>query len=215
MDLTSRTIFIISGDPITAQGCIGELEAFGGRYRTPVAASVDEARRKMGRSAPAAVFLDESAIGFGLGDDSIESAVAVLSETAPVVVAAAPEKQAGMAFLITSGAVDFVGRTGRYLPIVAGMLDRRVRMADRVTGMVQFSRDELSGDFGEILRHEVNNPLTGILGNTELLLARRDRLPPSAVERLETIAELAVRLRETVRRLSNAWDERHEHAGPA
>jgi signal transduction histidine kinase len=215
MDLTSRTIFIISGDPITAQGCIGELEAFGGRYRTPVAASVDEARRKMGRSAPAAVFLDESAIGFGLGDGSIVSAVAVLSETAPVVVAAAPEKQAGMAFLITSGAVDFVGRTGRYLPIVAGMLDRRVRMAERVTGMVQFSRDELSGDFGEILRHEVNNPLTGILGNTELLLARRDRLPPSAVERLETIAELAVRLRETVRRLSNAWDERHEHAGPA
>jgi signal transduction histidine kinase len=215
MDLTSRTIFIISGDPVTAQGCIGELEAFGGRYRTPVAASVDKARRKMGRSAPAAVFLDESAIGFGLGDDSLESAVAVLSETAPVVVAAAPEKQAGMAFLITSGAVDFVGRTGRYLPIVAGMLDRRVRMAERVTGMVQFSRDELSGDFGEILRHEVNNPLTGILGNTELLLARRDRLPPSAVERLETIAELAVRLRETVRRLSNAWDERHEHAGRA
>jgi signal transduction histidine kinase len=218
MDLTSRTIFIISGDPVTAQGCIGELEAFGGRYRTPVAASVEEARRKMGRSAPAAVFLDESAIGFGLGDDTLESSVALLSETAPVVVAAAPEKQAGMAFLITSGAVDFVARTGRYLPIVAGMLDRRVRMAERVTGMVQFSRDErdeLSGDFGEILRHEVNNPLTGILGNTELLLARRDRLPPSAVERLETIAELAVRLRETVRRLSNAWDERHEHAGPA
>jgi signal transduction histidine kinase len=61
----------------------------------------------------------------------------------------------------------------------------------------------------------VNNPLTGILGNTELLLARRDRLPPAAVERLEIIAGLAVRLRETVRRLSNAWDENHEHVGPA
>ncbi len=48
----------------------------------------------------------------------------------------------------------------------------------------------MAGDFGEILRHEVNNPLTGILGNTELLLARRDRLPPGAVERLQTIAEL-------------------------
>jgi signal transduction histidine kinase len=101
------------------------------------------------------------------------------------------------------------------LPIVAGMLDRRVRMAERATGMVQFPKDELSGDFGEILRHEVNNPLTGILGNTELLLARRDRLPPAAVERLETIAGLAVRLRETVRRLSNAWDEHHEPARPA
>ncbi len=128
------------------------------------------------------------------------------------MVAAAPEKQADLAFLITSGAVDFVARTSHFVPIVAGMLDRRVRMAERVDGMIQFPHDELAGDFGEILRHEVNNPLTGILGNTELLLARRDRLPPAAVERLQTIAELAVRLRETVRRLSNAWDEHHEHA---
>jgi signal transduction histidine kinase len=81
--------------------------------------------------------------------------------------------------------------------------------------MIQFPHDELSGDFGEILRHEVNNPLTGILGNTELLLARRDGLPQAAVERLQTIAELAVRLRETVRRLSNAWEEHHEPARPA
>ena len=110
--------------------------------------------------------------------------MALLTESAPVVVAASPEKQAGMAFLITSGAVDFVARTNNYLPIVAGMLDRRVRMAERATGMIQFPKDELSGDFGEILRHEVNNQLTGIFGNTELLLARRDRLPPAAVERL-------------------------------
>ncbi len=210
-----RTIFIISGDPTIAQGCIAELDAFGGRYRTMTAASVEEASRKIGRSAPAAVFLDESAIGPGHGDEELESMATLLLEAAPVVVAAAPERQAGMVFLITSGAVDFVGRTGRYLPIVAGMLDRRARMAERALGTAPFSREESPGDFGEILRHEVNNPLTGILGNTELLLARRDRLPPAAVERLETIAELAVRLRETVRRLSHAWDENHEHAGPA
>jgi len=40
----------------------------------------------------------------------------------------------------------------------------------------------------------------------ELLLKRRDRLPPNAVARLETIAELAVRLRETIRRLSDCWE---------
>jgi signal transduction histidine kinase len=215
MNLTSRTIFIISGDPVLAQRCFEELAGFGGRYRTIVVGTVEQARRKIGHSAPAAVFLDESAIEIIRGGDTVESAVAMLTETAPVVVAAAAEKQAGMAFLITSGAVDFVARTGNFLPIVAGMLDRRVRMAERAAGMIQFPKDELSGDFGEILRHEVNNPLTGILGNTELLLARRDRLPPAAVERLETIAGLAVRLRETVRRLSNAWDEHHEHARPA
>jgi signal transduction histidine kinase len=215
MNLTSRTIFIISGDAAMAQRCIEELAAFGGRYRTLVACTVAQARKRIGQSAPAAVFLDESAVDNVHQGETLESAVALLTEAAPVVVAGAPENQTGMAFLITSGAVDFVARTGHFLPIVAGMLDRRVRMAERATGMILFPKDELSGDFGEILRHEVNNPLTGILGNTELLLARRDRLPPAAVERLETIAELAVRLRETVRRLSNAWDEHHEHAGSA
>jgi len=215
MDSTSRTIFIISADLVLSQRGIEELAAFGGRYRTLVVGTVEEARKRIGRNAPAAVFLDESAIDIVHGGETLESAVALLTEAAPVVVAAAPEKQAGLVFLITSGAVDFVSRTNDFLPLVAGMLDRRVRMAERAAGMILFPNDELSGDFGEILRHEVNNPLTGILGNTELLLARRDRLPPAAIERLETIAGLAVRLRETVRRLSNAWDEHHEHARPA
>jgi signal transduction histidine kinase len=214
VNLTSRTIFIISGDPVLAQRCVDELAGFGGRYRTAVVATVAQARKRIGRTAPAAVFLDESAIESPNTGETLESGVALLTETAAVVVAADQEKQGALAFLITSGAVDFVSRTGNFLLIVAGMLDRRVRMAERAAGTIVFPKDELSGDFGEILRHEVNNPLTGILGNTELLLARRDRLPPAAIERLETIAGLAVRLRETVRRLSNAWDEHHEHAGP-
>jgi signal transduction histidine kinase len=57
-------------------------------------------------------------------------------------------------------------------------------------------------DFGEALRHELNNPLTGILGNAELLLARRNQLPPGAAARVESIADQALRLREAVRRLS-------------
>lgn len=65
-------------------------------------------------------------------------------------------------------------------------------------------------DFGTVLRHELNNPLTGILGNAELLLAEARRknleLPGAALARLETIAELAVRMRETVRRLSEEWN---------
>ncbi len=212
MKSTSPAIFLISGDLVLAQRCFEELATFGGHYRTMIVSTVDQARKRIGRSSPAAVFLDESAIDIERAGETLESAVALLTEVAPVVVAATPEKQSGLAFLITSGAVDFVARTADFLPLVAGMLDRRFRMAERATGMVQFSNDELSGDFGEILRHEVNNPLTGILGNTELLLARRDRLPPAAVERLETIAGLAVRLRETVRRLSNAWDEHQEPA---
>jgi signal transduction histidine kinase len=57
----------------------------------------------------------------------------------------------------------------------------------------------------------LNNPLTGILGNAELLLAeihKKDdgKLPHGGRQRVETIAALAVRLRETVRRLSQEWE---------
>lgn len=75
---------------------------------------------------------------------------------------------------------------------------------------VSFSNLQLDGrDFGEVLRHELNNPLTGILGNAELLLleVRRGKIDllPHDRQRLEIIAELAVRMRETVRQLSDRW----------
>ena len=217
MNSTRRTIFIVSADAAVSQGCIQELDAAGGHYLIRTASSVEMARRQFRLTPPAVVFLDESAVNADASQngDSLEMAVALLTETAPVVVSATAGKQAPLAFLISSGAVDFVTRSDRFVSAVAGLLDRRVRMAERVSGMIHFPSNDSAGDFGEILRHEVNNPLTGILGNTELLLARRDNLPPAAIERLETIAELAVRLRETVRRLSNAWEEHHETARPA
>jgi signal transduction histidine kinase len=215
MNIIDRTIFIISADSVVSQRCIDELAVFSGLHRTQVLSSIEEARTRLLRTRPAVMFLDESAMESSCDGESLESAVASLIETAPVVVAAAPEKEGHLGFLITSGAVDFVARTSNFLPAAARLLDRRARIAERMSRMTLLPNDEMSGDFGEILRHEVNNPLTGILGNTELLLARRDGLPPGAVERLQTIAELAVRLRETVRRLSNAWDEHHEPVRPA
>lgn len=77
--------------------------------------------------------------------------------------------------------------------------------------MYSVERPDLE-NFGELLRHELNNPLTGILGNAELLLAEARRLngaglSENGVKRLETIATLAVRMRETVRRLSQACEQ--------
>ncbi len=62
MNLTSRTIFIISGDFILAQRCFEELSSFGGHYRTLVVGTVELARKRIGRCAPAGGFLGESAI---------------------------------------------------------------------------------------------------------------------------------------------------------
>jgi signal transduction histidine kinase len=49
------------------------------------------------------------------------------------------------------------------------------------------------------VRHEINNPLTGVLGQAQLLL--REELNDKARKRAETIEELAIRLRDIVAQL--------------
>lgn len=49
------------------------------------------------------------------------------------------------------------------------------------------------------VRHEINNPLTGVLGQAQLLL--REELSDKARKRVQTIEELAIRLRDTVAQL--------------
>ncbi|HUE80466.1 MAG TPA: histidine kinase dimerization/phospho-acceptor domain-containing protein [Pyrinomonadaceae bacterium] len=46
------------------------------------------------------------------------------------------------------------------------------------------------------VRHEINNPLTGVLGQAQLLL--REELNERARKRVETIEDLALRLRDIV-----------------
>jgi signal transduction histidine kinase len=214
----SRTLQIVCADPGLARRYLRELERGGDLCEFVLALSPTEALRNMGSDAPLVTLLDDSAIAPG---DSLEPSAALLCGIAPVVVVASPERQAELDAFITSGWLDFVPRSGEFVPVAAGLLERRMRRADKVREMdasAPIDREpgrEPAEDFGELLRHEVNNPLTGILGNAELLLARRDRLPPAAVERLETIAELAVRLRETVRRLSHTWQERHDQVPSA
>ena len=186
-----------------------EMERSGESYQVRLALSSGEAHRRFRQAEPSVILLDESAAPTAGQKGALESAAGQLSEAAPVVVVAKARWQAELAFLIASGAVDFVSRNGSFISLAAERIGRRVRMADYAAAGL-FPEGEPASDFGEILRHEVNNPLTGILGNAELLLARRDRLPPAAIERVETIAELAVRLRETVRRLSHAWDGRQD-----
>ncbi|HEV2914313.1 MAG TPA: histidine kinase dimerization/phospho-acceptor domain-containing protein [Pyrinomonadaceae bacterium] len=64
---------------------------------------------------------------------------------------------------------------------------------------------ELESKLGEIaelvahVRHEINNPLTGVIGQAQLLL--REELSPAARRRVETIEQLAGRIRDTVAQL--------------
>ncbi len=49
------------------------------------------------------------------------------------------------------------------------------------------------------IRHEINNPLTGVLGQAQLLL--REDLSEKSRKRVQTIEELALRLRDIVAQL--------------
>jgi signal transduction histidine kinase len=205
--MKKHTIQIVCADLKLLRRYRVELERTGEPYQFRLAQSPDEARRSFLQVDPAVILLDESAAPASSKENALDAVAAELTEAAPVVVVAVAERQTELAFLLGSGAADFVVRRGSFVSVAADAVERRVRFADYATG-VTFPAGELTGDFGEILRHEVNNPLTGILGNAELLLVGRDRLPPDAIARVETIAELAVRLRETVRRLSHTWETR-------
>lgn len=98
------------------------------------------------------------------------------------------------------------------LDLMEHRLTRHQQIAESVPAK---AAREWSKDFAEVLRHELNNPLTGILGNAELLLAeiarKKDgKLPHGGSERVETIAALAMRMRETVRQLSRQWEARND-----
>ena len=101
-------------------------------------------------------------------------------------------------------------------PWLASLIERRLRWAEQIEARSWALRGRnCRADLASIFRHEINNPLTGILGNAELLLAHRERLTPVDTQRLQTVVDLAVRLRETIRRLSNAWENRPPSAKSA
>ena len=58
---------------------------------------------------------------------------------------------------------------------------------------------EQTADLVARIRHEINNPLTGVLGQAQLLL--REELSERSRKRVQTIEELALRLRDVVAQL--------------
>lgn len=173
--------------------------------------NLTELKERLVKITPRVILLDDSLLE---GAPLIES-LRQLTETAPVVLLAPLSRQVQVSRLVAEGDLEFVGKAGDFVSLAASLIERRLRWAERSESALGPPWAELPGDLPEIFRHEINNPLTGILGNAELLLAHRDRLPAVDRQRLETVVDLAVRLRETVRRLSNAWESQPHSLKPA
>jgi signal transduction histidine kinase len=198
------SVLLATADAALAQQLATELSRGCNAPRVVMAATPENARRKLQTTAPAVIFLDESFSGGG----SCELLAREMARRAPVVAAVSPAHQYELASLILMGEVDCVAASGNFLPVILSLLDRRLRWARHALQYEEALATDEPVDFGSLLRHELNNPLTGILGNAEMLLRHPERLLPDAIPRVETIADLAVRLRETIRRISNAWEAR-------
>jgi signal transduction histidine kinase len=213
-----QTILLVSDDAALCAAARRELEAKEQGLRVAAVSTVEAAHRIVVDAAPAVILLEETSVTAESPERPnvalrLESAVSALAAYAPVVVIGGASHESELAALVTAGLADFVARSGGCLPVALGIVEQRLRQASSPFGTQR--QGELEGataeTFGEVLRHELNNPLTGILGNAELLLAEIRRkndgqLPNGGQQRLETIAALAVRLRETVRRLSQDWE---------
>ncbi len=218
-----QTVLLVSNDAGFCAALRREFSLTAEQVRVTAVSSLDAARRILEEDFPAVILLEEDAVAAPSDGPrgrtlSLEAAVAPLAIHAPVVVIGSAEKREELSGLIDADAVDFVAREGESLRTALRLMERRLRQARQRAASTAEPFGDGDEDFGEVLRHELNNPLTGILGNAELLLAEIHRrndgtIPQGGEQRLETIAALAVRLRETVRRLSQEWEAR-QHPVP-
>lgn len=218
----SGVILLVSEDADLRAKARQELETHCEGRRVTMVNTLDAAWRVVEDSSPEVILLEDLSVdsepdgtpGCAL---RFANAVSSLATYAPVVVIGAPERRGELSALVSAGAADYVDRSESCLPLVFQHIRRRLEHNGSIAGCARSALPSAGEDFGEVLRHELNNPLTGILGNAELLLSeiRRKgdcRLPSGGQQRVETIAALAVRLRETVRRLSQEWEARRAAA---
>src|SRR6202050_1315957 len=167
-----------------------------------IAANLPDVIERLEKDAPSVILLDDEL----LQGAPLCEFLRQLTKTAPVVLLAAAERQPEVLRMVAEGEVEFVARRGEFIPLAACLVERRMRWAQRSASLEGSPWADMPDNVAEIFRHEINNPLTGILGNAELLLSHGVRLPAADTQRLQTVVDLAVRLRETIRRLSDAWD---------
>jgi signal transduction histidine kinase len=92
-------------------------------------------------------------------------------------------------------------------------LTERVRRAEQ--SALASSRGAALGRYMLEVRHDLNNSLTSVLGNAELLLLDADSLPASARDQLQTIHEMALQMHEIMQRASSVAAEARTAENPS
>ncbi len=179
-----------------------EIESMPDSAAISVAESLPDLLECMTAFRPLVILLDDE-----LADGQpLAEFLRQITEAAPVVLIGAYDRQSEITGLVAEGKLEFVARHGDFIPLAASLVARHLSRGKRGTSNLLAIQGTMSEEVSEIFRHDINNPLTGILGNAELVLSHSAGFPAADVQRLQTVVELAVRLRETIRQLSDAWE---------
>jgi len=200
---SSRCIILGVSQGAQAKRLTKQVRALKSEFPIVTVSKLEQVRDLAGDRRPQIILLDSDL----LGGDSLSAVVEQFVTVAPVIVLAEVNSQAQLSRLVASGQVELIGRGGDYVPLAIALIQRLLRRAQSICSNSDVHEQRWASKLGGLFRHEINNPLTGILGNVELVLAHREHLSPQEVQRLQTVVDLAVRLRESVRRISSACEE--------
>src|ERR1700693_1491914 len=168
-----QTMLIVSNDALLCAAARRELKSRSLNIRVAAVSSVETALQIIGEAAPGVVLLaEESGLQGGGRRMQLDSAVNALAVYAPVVVMGTAERETCLKALIAAGVADYVPRSEGCMSDALDLLEHRLARRQQISESIPAkAAEEWHKDFAEVLRHELNNPLTGILGNAELLLA--------------------------------------------
>jgi PAS domain S-box-containing protein len=108
------------------------------------------------------------------------------------------KKDGSRAFIEVSARKMFRGRHAVGFQVSARDVTERKNLREL---LVKAERLGAIGQVGIAVRHEINNPLTTVIGNTELLIERYENADPDLKVRLDMILNNALRIAEIVKRL--------------
>lgn len=132
-----------------------------------------------------------------------------------IVPVVSGEETLALLFVGSGTMEEFVGENVRFLQALAGeaaeaidnivtfvgLKDSLEDVKRRYEDMVRAEKIKSIVETAVTINHEINNPLMAILGNTQLLLLRRESLEPELVEKLKLIEKSCLRIQTVTQKL--------------
>ncbi len=93
------------------------------------------------------------------------------------------------------------------------LAERNLTLVRTQARLIRAERLAAIGQLGLAVKHEINNPLTAILGNAEWLMEQEAGLSEEGKKAMKLVYDMAIRVRDIVARLENVEDVRRPYLG--